>query len=184
MSFHTAVNSRRLQLGLSLQQLADQSGVSPAMLSEVERGRKSPTLRVAAQIANGLGCAVSELLNEQVTQRLLVRRRAERQALVDRKSGIERQSLAPTLLAHGIEVVWYVVPPRSASGTFAPQRGGVLGHLTVVRGVLECRSSGEQIRLNAGDSLDYPGEIPHEFRNPGHRTTEFILVVDASHVVR
>ena len=182
MSFHTAVSARRRRLGLSLQQLAERSGVSAAMLSEVERGRKSPTLRIAAQIAEGLGCAVSELLDDTAASRLCVRRRAERRTLKDRATGIERHSLAPSPLSHGIEVVWYLVPPGRASGTFAAQRRGVLGHLTVVRGGLECLSGAERVRLAAGDSLDYPSDIEHEFRNPGARVCEFVLVTDASHV--
>jgi len=182
MPFHAAVGARRLQLGLSLQQLAERSGVSTAMLSEVERERKSPTLRIATQIAEGLGCSVSDLLDDAATPRLTLRRRAERRTLKDRATGIERHSLAPTLLSHGIEVVWYLVPPGRASGKFAAQRRGVLGHLTVVRGVLECRAGAERVRLAAGDSLDYPGDIQHEFRNPGARICEFVLVTDASHV--
>ncbi len=185
MPFHDAVALRRRQLGLSLQQLAQRSAVSPAMLSAVERGQKSPTLRTATQIADGLACTVSDLLDDEAAPRVTVRRRRERRGLTDRESGIERQSLAPTLLAHGIEVVWYVVPPGSASGTFAPQRNGVLGHLTVVRGTLECRTDTlDPIRLRPGDSLDYPGNISHQFRNPGPRTCEFILVVDASYIAR
>lgn len=151
------------------------------MLSEVERGRKSPTLRVAAQIAEGLECAVSELLDGAPAPRLVVRRRAERRRLVDRESGIERHLLAPALLGHGIEVVWYVVPAGSASGSFAPQRGGVLGHVTVVRGTLESMAGGERVVLRAGDSIDFPADIRHEFRNPGRGPCEFLLVVDASH---
>ncbi|MEO7965982.1 MAG: XRE family transcriptional regulator [Gemmatimonadaceae bacterium] len=184
MSFDIEVRARRRHLGLSLQQLSARSGVSTAMLSEVERGRKSPTLRVAAQIAEGLECAVSELLEAPPSTPVVVRRRAERRALVDDTSGIERQLLAPALLSHGIEVVWYVVPAGGASGVFSPQRGGVLGHVTVVRGALDCVAGTERIHLHTGDSIDYPGDIDHEFHNPGARACEFVLVVDASHAGR
>jgi len=184
MPFHDAIAARRRQLGLSLQQLADRSGVSAAMLSEVERGRKSPTLRLATQIAEGLDSTVSGLLDEEGAPRVVVRRAGERRGLLDRRTGIERQSLAPTLRAHGIEVVWYVVPARRASGVFAPHPIGVLGHLTVVRGILDCSYGDERIRLGAGDSLDYPGGISHQFRNPGPGTCEFVLVIDGSAVRR
>jgi len=176
MPFSDAVTGRRLRLGLTLQQLATRSGVSAAMLSEVERGRKSPTLRVASQIAEGLGCPISALLDEEVAPRLTVRRRSERTAIIDKATGIERQSLSPSLLSHGMEAVWYVVPPGSASGTFRAQGAGVVGHLTVVKGSLECSAPSTRVRLGPGDSLDYPGDIRHAFRNPGRRPCEFILV--------
>lgn len=178
MSFESAVRDRRRALGLTLQQLAARSGVSAAMLSEVERGRKSPTLRVAAQIADGLELAVSELLDGEPAPRMHVRRRAERRRLVDRHSAIERHLLAPALLANGIEVVWYVVPPASESGTFAPQQHGALSHATVVRGTAEFDAEGQRIVLKAGDSIEFPGNIEHEFRNPGRTACEFLLVVD------
>ena len=166
-------------MGLSLQQLAERSGVSAAMLSEVERGRKSPTLRVAAQIADGLEVAVSELLDGEPAPRMHVRRRAERRRLIDEKSAIERHLLAPAFLANGIEIVWYVVPPGSESGSFAPQRNGVLSHATVVRGTIEFQAEGERVTLRAGDSIDFPGNITHEFRNSGRGPSEFLLVVDS-----
>src|SRR5215208_1843138 len=95
--FDETIRARRQQLGLTLQQLARRSGVSAAMLSEVERGQKSPTLRVAAQIAEGLECAVSDLLDEELGSRLVVQRRRERRRLVEKGSGIERHLLAPPL---------------------------------------------------------------------------------------
>ena len=178
MSFETAVRDRRRTLGLSLQQLAERSGVSAAMLSEVERGRKSPTLRVAAQIADGLEVAVSELLDGEPAACMHVRRRAERRRLVDQKSAIERHLLAPALLANGIEVVWYVVPSGSESGTFAPQQNGALSHATIVRGTVDFEAGGERIVLRAGDSIDFPSNIAHEFRNSARAACEFLLVVD------
>ncbi|MBK8250818.1 MAG: cupin domain-containing protein [Gemmatimonadetes bacterium] len=178
MTFETAMRERRRTLGLSLQQLAARSGVSAAMLSEVERGRKSPTLRVAAQIADGLQLAISALLGAEPVARMQVRRRAERRRLVDSRSAIERHLLAPALLAQGIEVVWYVVPPGSESGTFAPHQHGTLSHATVVRGTVEFDADGEHIVLRAGDSIDFPASITHEFRNTGRAPCEFLLVVD------
>ena len=49
-------------MGLSLRDLAERSGVSAPMLSQVERGETSPTLAVAAKIAAGLELTLSQLL--------------------------------------------------------------------------------------------------------------------------
>jgi mannose-6-phosphate isomerase-like protein (cupin superfamily) len=57
----------------------------------------------------------------------------------------------------------------------------VVGHLTVVTGSLECTEPSNSVRLGPGDSLDYPGDIRHSFRNPGSRPCEFILVLSARH---
>src|SRR6476469_9398776 len=56
------VKALREAMDLSLRDLAERSGVSAPMLSQVERGETSPTLQVAAKIASGLELRLSQLL--------------------------------------------------------------------------------------------------------------------------
>src|SRR3954452_622626 len=56
------VKALRDAMGLSLRDLAQRSGVSAPMLSQVERGETRPTLAVANRIANGLDLTLSQLL--------------------------------------------------------------------------------------------------------------------------
>src|SRR4051794_41228190 len=65
---------------LSLRDLADRSGVSAPMLSQVERGETSPTLQVAARIAAGLELRLSQLLRLDEDGIVTVVRRPERRA--------------------------------------------------------------------------------------------------------
>src|SRR6476661_7165018 len=58
----TRIRALREAMGLSLRDLAERSGVSAPMLSQVERGGTSPTLAVAAKIATGLELTLSQLL--------------------------------------------------------------------------------------------------------------------------
>jgi transcriptional regulator with XRE-family HTH domain len=179
-SFGHSLRARRQELRLTLVALARRSGVSAAMLSEVERDRKSPSIRVACKIAEGLRCAVSELLTEDVPRGVTIEGRRERRRLVDPATGIERHALAPRLLARGIEVVWYVVPRGRSSGRFARGRPGRIAHATVVKGVLESITPDQRYRLRPGDSITYPAGVEHEFRNVGRGACEFLLVIDAS----
>jgi XRE family transcriptional regulator, regulator of sulfur utilization len=64
--------------GLSLRDLADRSGVSAPMLSQVERGETSPTLAVAVRIAAGLELRLSQLLRLDEAGAVTVVRSAER----------------------------------------------------------------------------------------------------------
>ena len=76
----TAVGSRvkslREAMGLSLRDLAERSGVSAPMLSQVERGETSPTLAVAAKIAAGLELTLSQLLRLDEAEHVVVSPRA------------------------------------------------------------------------------------------------------------
>src|ERR1044072_9809557 len=72
------VRALREAMGLSLRDLAERSGVSAPMLSQVERGETSPTLAVAEKIARGLELTLSQLLRLDEGEHVAVSRAGER----------------------------------------------------------------------------------------------------------
>src|SRR5438309_11557655 len=72
------VRALREAMDLSLRDLAERSGVSAPMLSQVERGETSPTLHIAARIAAGLELRLSQLLRLDEDGAVSVVRRDER----------------------------------------------------------------------------------------------------------
>src|SRR3954464_4495463 len=72
------VRALREAMGLSLRDLAQRTGVSAPMLSQVERGEPSPTLAVATRIAGGLELTLSQLLRLDEADGVSVVRHAER----------------------------------------------------------------------------------------------------------
>lgn len=183
MELGSNIRAIRAEMGLTLDTLAERSGVSRAMLSDIERGTKSPTIRVLSQVAAGLECTLSELLGEDIPQQpdaVQVLRRDQRQALVDPRSGVERQLLSPTFLRRGIEIIWYVIPPGVTTGVFPPHMQGVEEHVTVVRGKLHCLLGGKSFTLEEGDSLSFPADVDHSFHNPGNKPCRYFLVIDSS----
>jgi transcriptional regulator with XRE-family HTH domain len=177
------VRRRRLALGLTLDQLAETSGVSPTMLSEVERSVKNPTVKLAYQIARALGCSLTDLLEEESGPAVTVVRAADRRSLIDPESGVQRHSLSPDLLRRGIELVLYLLPPRQTAGEMAPNRAGILEHITVTAGQVELVLGGDAIHLAEGDGVTYGPQTTVEYRNPGDTTSAFLLVSDASHTL-
>ena len=77
-SFGGRIRSLREAMDLSLRDLADRSGVSAPMLSQVERGETSPTLALAERIAMGLELSLSQLLRLDETDGVSVVRAGER----------------------------------------------------------------------------------------------------------
>src|SRR5262245_41168281 len=69
------VRALREAMGLSLRDLAERTGVSAPMLSQVERGETSPTLAVAARIAGGLELSLSQLVRLDEGRHLVITRR-------------------------------------------------------------------------------------------------------------
>ena len=72
------VKALREAMSLSLRDLAERSGVSAPMLSQVERGETSPTLQVAGRIAAGLDLRLSQLLRLDEDGAVSIVRRGER----------------------------------------------------------------------------------------------------------
>src|SRR3954452_19737276 len=66
------IRALRGTMGLSLRDLAERSGVSAPMLSQVERGETSPTLAVAGRIATGLDLSLSQLLRLDETGHVII----------------------------------------------------------------------------------------------------------------
>src|SRR5680860_1830448 len=75
------VRALRDAMNLSLRDLAERSGVSAPMLSQVERGETSPTLAVAGRIAAGLELSLSQLLRLDEGDGVAIVRTADRNAV-------------------------------------------------------------------------------------------------------
>src|SRR5690242_19646855 len=117
MELGANIHTLRTDQGLTLEALAEKSGVSRAMLSDVERGAKSPTIRIVAQIAQALDCTVSHLLGEPPPvphqPAVQVVRRKERAVTVEARTDVERHLLAPSFVRRGVEVLMYSIPGNS-----------------------------------------------------------------------
>jgi transcriptional regulator with XRE-family HTH domain len=184
MELGTNIRDRRADLGMTLEALAAKSHVSRAMLSDIERDAKSPTVRIISQIAAGLDTTVSELLGEPPPahhgEELQVVRKSQRQILVEPQSRVERHLLSPALVRHGIEINWLVVPPGQDSGVLPAHPPGTVGHITVVRGRLHCRLGANEILLEEGDSLTFPGDVEQIYSNHEKKPSRGFLVMDSS----
>src|SRR5215207_2467660 len=89
------VRELRRERGLTLEALAERSGVSRAMISKVERGEKNPTLVVAAKVAEGLGVSLSQLVGFDERREVIVVPRGRQMVMRDSRTGFERRLLSP-----------------------------------------------------------------------------------------
>jgi transcriptional regulator with XRE-family HTH domain len=167
----------RREKRLTLEELAERSGVSRAMLSKVERGEKNPTLIVAAKLSEGLGVPLSRLLGVEERREVVVIPRDRRPVMRDPESGFERQLLSPNFRGRGVEFVRNVVPEGSTSGEFPPHRRGVEEYIVVEKGRLRAVLAGEEYLLEEGDSLYYEADVTHRFDNGGEGLCSYYLVI-------
>src|SRR5947209_17252165 len=109
------IRALREAMDLSLRDLAERSGVSAPMLSQVERGETSPTLQVATRIAAGLELRLSQLLRLDEDGAVVVVRAGEgRQG--PEAQGHSYEILTPPLPGQRAEVSQHVLAGGAVTG--------------------------------------------------------------------
>jgi len=174
------VRALREAMGLSLRDLADRSGVSAPMLSQVERGETSPTLAVAAKIAAGLELTLSQLLRLDEAQHVVVIRAADRRAA--RRDGHRVEELTPPLPGQRADVSSHTLEPGAATGGAGDppmHEPGSRETAVVLEGSLTLFVDGARHELAAGDSVTFDADLPHHFENEGPEPTRFLAVIAA-----
>jgi transcriptional regulator with XRE-family HTH domain len=173
------VRELRRGRGLTLEELAELSGVSRAMISKLERGEKNPTLVVAAKLAEGLGVTLSRLAGTEERHEIFVVPRERRMVMRDPETGFERQLLSPNFVGRGVEFIRNEIPEGSTSGEFPPHRRGVEEHIVVERGSLRAILGGEEYLLREGDALYFEAEVAHSFENAGEGECSYYVVISS-----
>lgn len=176
------VRALRESSSLSLRDLAERSGVSAPMLSQVERGETSPTLAIANRIAAGLELRLSQLLRLDEDGAVTIVRAAQRQRGGNTRRGHrfevltsgdpgQRSDLSRHTLAPGGATGAHDDPPRHEPGsreTSLVERGSP---------VLVC--DGQRYELREGDCVTFDADLPHHFENPGEDVAVLLAVLSA-----
>ena len=174
------VRALREAMDLSLRDLAERSGVSAPMLSQVERGETSPTLQIAARIAAGLELRLSQLLRLDEDGIVTVVRRKERRA--GGADGHRYEILTPPLPGQRAELSRHELAPGSATGGEGdpPMHEPGSREIAVVeRGTVTLLIDGAEHELHEGDTVTFDADLAHRFENPGPGDACLLAVVSA-----
>jgi XRE family transcriptional regulator, regulator of sulfur utilization len=176
----TRVRALREGMGLSLRDLAARSGVSPPMLSQVERGETSPTLAIAERIAGGLELTLSQLLRLDERGHLVVIRAGERR--VRSRRGHRAEELTPPLPGQRADVSMHALAPGAATGRSGVpplHEPGARETMVVLSGTVTLVIDSDRHDLSEGDSVTFDADLPHQFENGSDSRAEFLAVVAA-----
>ena len=174
------VRALREAMDLSLRDLAERSGVSAPMLSQVERGETSPTLQVASRIAAGLELRLSQLLRLDEQGVVSIVRAGERRR--GGGSGHAIEVLTPPLPGQRAELSRHVLAPGAKTGGKGDppmHEPGSREIALVESGNVVLDIDGERHDLAAGDCVTFDADLPHHFENPGPEDAALLAVVSA-----
>lgn len=169
----------RKKLGVTLETLAGQTGMSKSYLSKIERGLNNPSIAAALKLAKALNVQVEELFSDELrTQEgYSIVRAEQRGTLTNGDDGLSYASLVKMVGER--QLLPFMLYPKAEfnHSTFKEHMGEEF--LFVHRGQIEIDFMTERVTLNAGDALHFDAKKPHRIRSSGPSRAELLVVVDS-----
>ncbi|BDY30498.1 helix-turn-helix domain-containing protein [Mycolicibacterium mageritense] len=158
----------RQQRGMTLEELAEATGLTKSYLSKVERQRSTPSIAVAMKVAQALEVDVAQLFSEDpAVTTLTVDRAGERPAS-------RYHAVATAMLGKSMSP-FIVRPTLKFADHPHPEHAGQ--ELVFVHaGTVEVRYQDELITLQAGDCAYFDASLPHQLRQRGSERSEVLVV--------
>src|SRR4030042_789933 len=164
------VKDLRLQKRYTLRQVAGHTGLSIALLSQIENNAVSPPVATLLRIARALDVNIGHFFRkEESKEKAVVVRKNERREAFRRRyaqqgeGGYTYEALAYTKNAKHMEPFLVEFEPKKKEElTFLNHRGGEF--LFLFRGHLAFHYDQDEIVLDSGDSLYFDSGVPHAFR--------------------
>ncbi len=163
---------------LKMRDVAAAVGCSESLISKIENDKVFPSLPMLHRIAAELGTSIGKMFAEANPDGDHVARKGQRPLLSleaigrDGGSGIQLEGVAINgeLLYGSI----HIVEAGGSSGGFITHVGEELGY--VLEGEIEITLAGKPHLLKEGDSIFFPSELPHGYRNPGTTTARILWI--------
>jgi transcriptional regulator with XRE-family HTH domain len=166
----------RVKRGLSLERLAQESGVSRGMLGQIELGKSVPTINVLWKIARALNVTFSALIHTPMAGGTTVLRHAEARLLSSHDGRFTSRALFPFNEPRHMEFYLLGFAPGALENA-PPHPPGTVENLVVHEGTVEIEAGGHVHRLGAGDAIQFAADLEHVYRNRQEVTATAYLVM-------
>lgn len=181
ISTHLALRLRDLRMGagMTLDGLAERTGVSRSMISLIERGESSPTAAVLDKLAGGLGVTLASLFAAPVSTAASPLSRHEDQRIWrDPESGYMRRNLSAPGFPSPIELVEVVLPPGAQVAYDTGHRATIVHQqIWIMEGAITLTLGEETYRLGTGDCLSMRLDQPTVFRNLTDAPARYVVAL-------
>lgn len=173
------LKSLRAASGLTLDQLADRSGVSRAMISRIERAEASPTAALLARLCEGLGLTLSAFFAPEEPSSSPLSRRAQQRLWRDPTTGYLRRSVSPPGMPSPVDIV-EIEFPAGARVSFPPREESrvMTQHVWLFEGMLDMVFADATHRLQPGDCLFMDIGDAFDFYNPSDKPARYAVILN------
>ena len=172
MQLGKRIRGLRFRRGLTVQQLAEASGLSKGFISQVENDRTSPSLATLRDLARALETSIAFLVVEDDQKPHVVRERERpRFHFGAGGSSVEILSAQPK---RNIELLMADLPPGASTGGDRPYEQGEVCVMCVT-GQIRFVTGDHAVTLEVGDSCHYDGRAPHTLENCGPTAARVLI---------
>nr|WP_275670111.1 XRE family transcriptional regulator [Kribbella speibonae] len=170
----TRIREIRTLRGMTVRELADNAGVSSALISQVERGVTDPSLETMRRIAEALDTPMFSLFQDGDDETVAVIRREDRYEISSPHHAITYTRASPG--GSKLEVLEGSLEPGAATSE-TPRSHPSEECVVVLAGRLTVQVGDQTHVLKIGDSCTFDSNIPHLYRNEGRNVVRFLLSV-------
>lgn len=166
----------RTRRGHSLERLAKLSGVSRAMLSQIELGKSTPTIGLLWKVARALAVPFAALTSISGVHGTVVLRAADSKSLSSSDGSFISRALFPYDSQRKVEFYELRIRPGGVERA-DPHAPGTTENIAVAAGAVEIEISGTAHHLSEGDAILFEADAPHVYRNTGAKEAQLFLVM-------
>ncbi|MGG3450627.1 helix-turn-helix domain-containing protein [Domibacillus aminovorans] len=160
---------------LSLERVAELTGVSKTMIGQIERGESSPTITTIWKIANGLKISFTSLINNPQPDTIVILK-SEVQTLSEDNGKYRVYPYFPFQDDRRFEV-YSVEIEKGGFLNADSHRGGTEEFLTVFDGELTVSVNNIKYIVRSGDSIRFKADRPHNYHNSGETLTRLSMII-------
>jgi transcriptional regulator with XRE-family HTH domain len=168
-------HARRLR-GLTLKEVAATADCSESLLSKIENGQTTPSLKMLQRLASALGLTVGQFFAQENNQGSVVMRVGGRSTFKTGRDGKgdEVEPLAPHANGDLLECHLHHIASGGGSGGIFQHQGEEFGY--VLEGELELVVDGKKHVARAGDSFHFRSNKKHSWANKGKKTVRVLWI--------
>ena len=171
------LRAKTRQDGVTLEKLAEFTGVEPELLTAVANGQRAPSIDVLWKIANALGVPFGSLIATPRRGGAALIRKTDANVLASSDGAFRSRALTAFGFKPRVEIYELTIAPGHLENSQA-HAPGTSENILVVTGELEIVSGREPAyRLQPGDAIHFDADVPHSYRNVGAREIVAHLVL-------
>ncbi|GIP32192.1 helix-turn-helix domain-containing protein [Paenibacillus sp. J2TS4] len=160
---------------LSLERVSELTGVSKAMLGQIERGDSNPTISVLWKIVNGLHISFTSLIEESEPS-VSITRLEDLSPFMEAEGSFRSYPLIPYNQRKRFEV-FIVEMEAGCTHESEPHNEGVEESIYVIQGELQVTIQNEVYNVKQESAIQFQGDLPHIYHNPVDQKTKFYALI-------